>query len=434
MKVLIASLSISAAFSMVSIAEAATLIHAGTLIDGTESTPKEQITIRIENDRITAVESGFQPGAEGDTIIDLRNATVMPGFIDSHTHLSSQLGMGSYMNRFTDNPSVTTVRATHFAQLTLQAGFTTVRELGDSDHVSTALREGVKQGLIQGPRIFAAGKSLATTGGHADPTNNTRDSLITAPPTPADGVINGPIEARKAVRKRYQDGSDLIKITATGGVLSMASSGDNPQFMMDELESIVATAADYGMKVAVHAHGRDGMLRAVQAGVDSVEHGTYMDDEVMSAMVEHGTYYVPTITAGKSVAERAELDGFFPEMVRPKAREIGPLIQQTFAKAHQAGVKIAFGTDAGVFDHGENYREFVYMVEAGMSEHEAIRTATYNAADLLGQLDNLGTLEPGKLADIVAVDGNPLTDISLLSNVHFVMRDGQIFKQQTTAH
>lgn len=411
-----------------STAHAATLIHAGTLIDGTDSQPRNEVTITIDNDRIVSVESGFSQPGQHDTVIDLRAATVMPGFIDSHTHLSSQLGPGSYMYRFTDNPSSTAIRAAHFAQLTLQAGFTTVRELGDSDHVSVALRNGTAQGLIEGPRIFAAGKSLATTGGHADPTNNMRASLIHQPPTPADGVINGPIEARQAVRKRYQDGADLIKLTATGGVLSMASSGDNPQFMMDELESIVETARDYGMRVAVHAHGRDGMLRAVQAGVDSIEHGTYMDDQVMAAMIEHGTYYVPTITAGKSVAERAEIDGFFPEMVRPKAREIGPLIQQTFADAYAAGVKIAFGTDAGVFDHGENYREFVYMVEAGMPPIEAIRSATYNAADLLGQLDNLGTIEAGKLADIVAVNGDPLADISILRNIHFVMRDGEVFK------
>lgn len=429
-KTLIMPFSLAAALSLPT-TQAATLIHAGTLIDGTDAQPRSEVTITIDSGRIISIESGFTRPGPDDTLVDLRDATVMPGFIDSHTHLSSQLGPGSYMHRFTDNPSTTAIRAAHYARLTLHAGFTTVRELGDSDHVSVALREGIAQGLIEGPRIFAAGKSLATTGGHADPTNNLKDALLHQPPTPADGVINGPIEARQAVRKRYQDGADLIKLTATGGVLSMASSGDNPQFMMDELESIVETAKDYNMRVAVHAHGRDGMLRAVRSGVDSIEHGTYMDDEVMAAMIEHGTYYVPTITAGKSVAERAEIDGFFPEMVRPKAREIGPLIQQTFATAYATGVKIAFGTDAGVFDHGENYREFVYMVEAGMPAHEAIRSATYNAADLLGQLDNLGTIETGKLADIVAVNGDPLHDISILRNIHFVMRDGEVFRHST---
>ncbi|MCC5879547.1 MAG: amidohydrolase family protein [Idiomarina sp.] len=430
MKSIVVPVGLLVGLTATGFAHADTLIHAGTLIDGTDNAPRQNVTIRIDGDRISAIESGLQAPGEGDTLIDLSQATVMPGFIDSHTHLSSQLSQGSYMDRFTNNPATTAIQAASFARITLQTGFTTVRELGDSDHVSVALRNGIRQGHIEGPRIFAAGKSLATTGGHADPTNNVRDSFISQPPTPADGVVNGPIEARQAVRKRYQEGADLIKLTATGGVLSMAASGDNPQFMMDELEAIVATAKDYNMRVAVHAHGRDGMLRAVRAGVDSIEHGTYMDEEVMNAMIEHGTYYVPTITAGKSVAERAEIDGFFPEMVRPKAREIGPLIQQTFADAYAAGVKVAFGTDAGVFDHGENYREFVYMVEAGMPELEAIRSATYYAADLLGQLDNLGTIEAGKLADIVAVDGDPLADISLLSDVHFVMRDGQVFKQR----
>lgn len=430
MKTLTTTLGLTLGLAATPALQAATFVHAGTLIDGTEASPRQEVTIVIDDGRFARIESGYQtPGAE-DTLIDLRQATVMPGFIDSHTHLSSQLAAGSYLNRFTDNPATTAIRAARYAQLTLDAGFTTVRELGDSDHVSVALRDGIRQGDIPGPRIFAAGKSLATTGGHADPTNNMRADLIGQPPTPADGVVNGPIQARQAVRQRYQDGADLIKLTATGGVLSMASSGDNPQFMMDELESIVATAKDYGMTVAVHAHGRDGMLRAIRAGVDSIEHGTYMDDEVMAAMREHGTYYVPTITAGKSVAERAEIDGFFPDMVRPKARAIGPLIQQTFANAYQAGVKIAFGTDAGVFDHGENYREFIYMVEAGMPEMEAIRSATYHAAVLLNQEENLGTIEAGKYADLVAVDGNPLQDISLLSEIHFVMRDGEVFKQR----
>lgn len=428
MKRLITCFSLVSALIVSSITSASTVIHAGTLIDGTDSNPVSQVSIIIDGNRISSIQSGFVQIETGQTLIDLSQSTVMPGFIDGHTHLSTQLSPSSYLERFTDNPATTAVRAAHFARLTLHAGFTTVRELGDSDHVSVAIKQGVRRGQIEGPRVFAAGKSLATTGGHADPTNNVRDSLVTAP-TAADGVLNGPYEARQAVRKRYQEGADLIKLTATGGVLSMAASGQNPQFMQDELEAIVETAHDYGMTVTVHAHGKEGMVRAIKAGVDSIEHGTYMDDEVMQLMIEHGTYYVPTITAGKSVAERAEMDGFFPEMVRPKAREIGPLIQQTFADAYAAGVKIAFGTDAGVFDHGENYREFVYMVEAGMPELEAIRSATWHGATLLAQIDNLGSIEAGKLADIVAVEGDPLQDISLLKDISFVMQDGQVFKQ-----
>lgn len=408
--------------------DAATLIHAGRLIDGTDNEPRSNVTIRVEGQRIVGIESGFSQPTSSDQVIDLRDATVMPGFIDMHTHITSQLEPGSYMHRFTMNEADVAYRGQSFANITLNAGFTTVRDLGDSFGVSIALRNAINNGLVVGPRIFTSGKSLATTGGHADPSNGYRRGLMDTP-TPAEGVLNGPFEARQAVRARYQEGANLIKLTATGGVLSLADSGDNPQFMDDELVAIVETARDYGMKVAVHAHGKDGMIRAIKAGVDSIEHGTYMDDEVFALMREYGTWYVPTITAGKSVAERAEIDGYFPAQVRPKARAIGPLIQNTFGRAYAAGVNIAFGTDASVYDHGENAREFVYMVEAGMPEIEAIRAATMNAATLLGQEENLGSVEVGKLADIIAVRGNPLDDISLLHNIHFVMKDGAVFKQ-----
>ena len=408
--------------------QAITLIHAGTLIDGTQNQPRENVTIRIEGNRIVSVENGFQRARRGETVVDLKNATVMPGFIDMHTHLTSQLGPGSYMNRFTQNEADVALQSAQYAQRTLHAGFTTVRDLGDSFAASIALRNAINGGIVIGPRVFTAGKSVATTGGHADPSNGFRDGLVNTP-GPNEGVVNGPLEAREAVRARYQEGSDLIKITATGGVLSLAASGDNPQFMMDELEAIVATARDYNMRVAVHAHGKEGMLRAIRAGVDSIEHGTYMDDEVFAAMREHGTWYVPTITAGKSVAERAEIEGFFPPQVRPKARAIGPLIQNTFSRAYAAGVKIAYGTDSGVYDHGENAREFGYMVEAGMPPLEAIRSATAYAAELLNQSEHLGTIEAGKFADIVAVNGNPLRDISILRNVNFIMKDGVIYRQ-----
>lgn len=426
---LLAGATLSASFIATSVtAEAATLIHAGRLIDGTSNNPQQNVTIRIDGNEIVAIERGFSQASEGDTVVDMRHATVMPGFIDMHTHITSQLEPGSYMHRFTLNEADIAYRGQHFANITLQAGFTTVRDLGDSFGVSIALRNAINNGLVDGPRIFTSGKSLATTGGHADPTNGYRRGLVDTP-SPADGVLNGPYEARQAVRARYQEGANVIKLTATGGVLSLADSGDNPQFMDDELAAIVAAARDYGMKVAVHAHGKDGMVRAIKAGVDSIEHGTYMDDEVFALMKEYGTYYVPTITAGKSVAERAEIEGYFPAQVRPKARAIGPLIQNTFSRAYAAGVKIAFGTDASVYDHGENAREFVYMVEAGMPPIEAIRSATYHASILLGQADRLGTIEVGKLADIVAVEGNPLDNIALLHDIHFVMKDGIIYKQ-----
>jgi imidazolonepropionase-like amidohydrolase len=421
-------LTVAIAAALSSHAYADTLVYAGTLIDGSKSAPRQNVTLVIDGGRIKAVNNGFTSAAAGDVVIDRLNGTVMPGFIDMHTHLTSQIAAGSYMDRFTKNAADVTLDAVHYAEKTLNAGFTTVRDLGDSFNASIALRNAINAGKVLGPRVYSAGKSIATTGGHADPTNGARDGLHDSP-TPADGVVDGPFEARKAVRARYQDGANLIKLTATGGVLSLATNGQNPQFMADELKAVVDTAKDYGMKVTVHAHGKDGMLRAIAAGVDSIEHGTYMDAEVMAAMKQAGVYYVPTITAGNSVAERAAIPGYFPAVVQPKAAAIGPKIQSTFAAAYKAGVKIAFGTDAGVFDHGENYREFGYMVEAGMPPLEAIRSATFEAATLLGTIDDFGTLEVGKRADVVAVEGDPLTDISRLAEINLVIKDGVIIKQ-----
>jgi len=303
-----------------------------------------------------------------------------------------------------------------------------VRELGDDHHISVALKKAIAKGYVKGPRIFAAGKTIATTGGHADPTNGVAYALM-GNPGPEDGVINGADEARKAVRQRYKEGSDLIKITATGGVLSVAKSGRNPQFTDEELAAIVSTANDYGFKVAVHAHGKEGMERAIKAGVASIEHGTYMDKNTIALMRKHGTYLVPTISAGKWAADKAKVDGFFPDIVRPKAMVIGSKIQQTFAEAYKAGVKIAFGTDAGVFEHGNNWREFIYMTEAGMPAIEAIKSATIEGARLLGVEDELGSISVGKIADIVAVPGDPLADIQQMGKVSFVMKAGQIFRQ-----
>ncbi|MEC8903455.1 MAG: amidohydrolase family protein [Pseudomonadota bacterium] len=421
----IASALLSSPFSTV----ADTLIHAGKVFTGTSNSLQENVTIVVEDNKIKAVKKGFAKAQEGDTVIDLKTSTVMPGLMDMHVHLSSQHGgPQTYLERFSLNEADYALRAANYAKITLDSGFTTVRNLGDGYNETVALRNAISKGYATGPRIYTVAKSIATTGGHADPSNGL-SHLLRPDVGPKQGVVNGEAEAREAVRTRYQDGADLIKITATGGVLSVAKSGQNPQFMTDELEAIVETAKDYGMTVAVHAHGKEGMKRAIEAGVDSIEHGTYMDDEIRTLMKKHGTYYVPTILAGKFVADKAKIDGFFPELVRPKAAAIGPLIQNTFEKAHKAGVKIAFGTDSGVSAHGDNAQEFSLMVEAGMKPADALLSATVNSASLLGISDILGTLEEGKLADIVAVQGNPLDDISLMESVSFVMKDGVVYKQ-----
>ena len=390
------------------------------------------MTIIVKDNTITQVLPGFQTPEDSSMLIDLSDYTVMPGLMDMHTHLSYQHGGPStYMKRVQYNEADYAFDAAHYAQKTLMAGFTTVRNLGDSFNETVALRNAINRGVAVGPRIFTTAKSIATTGGHADPTNGLTKHLM-GNPGPDAGVVNGVAQARQAVRQRYKDGADLIKITATGGVLSVAKNGQNPQFMSDELTAIVETANDYGMTVAVHAHGKEGMVRAIKAGVDSIEHGTYMDDTVMDLMKENGTFYVPTILAGNFVAEKAKIDGFFPAIVRPKAAAIGPLIQQTFARAYQAGVKIAFGTDSGVSAHGDNAQEFGLMVDVGMPPIEAILSATKHTAELLNVTDTLGSISAGKLADIVAVKGDPLANIRLLENVQFVMKDGAVVKHDST--
>ena len=409
-------------------ASAATIIHAKTLIDSVQREPRAQVSIVIDGNRITAVVNGYVNAGADDTLIDLTDHTVMPGLMDMHTHLISQHSSKSYSERFFTSEAEYALRSTVYAKRTLMAGFTTVRDVGDNGINSIALKKAIKAGWIAGPRIYTSGKALGTTGGHADPTNALRGKYR-RDASPVEGVINSPSEAKKAVRQRYKDGADLIKLTATGGVLSLAASGDNPQFTLEELEAVVATAKDYNMTVAVHAHGAEGMKRAVLAGVDSIEHGTYMTDEIMELMKERGTYYVPTILAGVWVAEKAQDPDYFPAIVRPKAATIGPVIRQTFARAYKAGVKIAFGTDTGVSPHGENAREFELMVEGGMPPLETIHAATIEAARLLKIDDRLGSIEEGKLADIVAVRGDVLDDVSLMRHVSFVMQDGVVHKQ-----
>jgi imidazolonepropionase-like amidohydrolase len=407
--------------------KAATMIHAGRLIDGRNGKPQTEVSIVIDDGRITSVSAGYIAPKDGDRLIKLTEHTVMPGLMDMHTHLMSQHSKESYTERFFMEQADYALRSTVYARTTLMAGFTTVRDLGDNGVNSIALRKAIEQGWVLGPRIFTSGKALATTGGHADPTNAVRGDYR-RDPGPLEGVINGADDARKAVRQRYKDGADLIKLTATGGVLSLAASGQNPQFTDEELRAVVATARDYNMIVAVHAHGTEGIKRAVLAGVDSIEHGTFMTDETIELMKQKGTYWVPTNLAGEWVAEKAKEPGYFPEIVRPKAAAIGPVIRTTFAKAYAAGVKIAFGTDSGVSPHGQNAREFELMVAGGMPPMKAIQSATLEAARLLKIDDRLGTIEANKIADIVAVKGDPLENISLMKDVVFVMKEGVVFK------
>jgi imidazolonepropionase-like amidohydrolase len=403
-----------------------TIIHCGNLIDGKTNDVQPEMTIVVEGNKIIAINKGFTRPADNDKLIDLSKKTVMPGLIDMHVHLEGETNKDQVLQKFTLSEADIAFRSTVFARKTLMAGFTTVRDLGGTG-VNISLRNAINQGLVVGPRMFTAGKSIATTGGHADPTNGYRKDLM-GDPGPKEGVINSPEDARQAVRQRYKDGADLIKITATGGVLSIAKDGSGPQFTDEELKAVIETAKDYGMHTAAHAHGAEGMKRAVLAGITTIEHGTKMNDEVMDLMKQKGTYYVPTITAGRFVGEQAKIAGYYHPLVVPKALEIGPQIQQTFAKAYKKGVKIAFGTDAGVFPHGENGKEFTYMVEAGMPAMEALKSATITNAAILGISDKIGTLEVGKLADIVATEENPLKNIKTMESVSFVMKEGVVYK------
>ena len=405
---------------------AQTVIHAGVLVDVVAGEVLEERSIIIDGDRIVAIETGF---VGGDEVIDLSNATVMPGWLDMHVHITGENNPNRRVEAFTRDPADFAFRSTVYAKRTLLAGFTTVRDLGTKSGLAQALRRAINDGWVEGPRLYTAAKALASTGGHGDPSNGVNQRLASDPGA-IDGVVNGVEDAYKAVRARYKEGSDLIKITATGGVLSQASSGQNPQFTIAEIEAIVAAARDYGFKVAAHAHGTEGMRRAVVGGVDSIEHGTYMSDEVMRLMKKRGTYYVPTIIAGKFVAEKAQIPGYFSELVTPKAIAIGPLIQETFARAYEAGVPIAFGTDTGVSAHGDNWKEFGYMIEAGMPPMAAIQSATVAAADLLGRSADLGSISAGKFADIIAVPGDPLSDPAQFGQVHFVMKGGVVYKNQ----
>lgn len=409
-------------------ASAATLIHAGRLVDGMTDAPRERVTVVVDGDRIRSVEKGFVAAGEGDEVIELSASTVLPGLMDMHVHLTSEHSRRSELDSIKKSEADRAYDSVVFAERTLLAGFTTVRNLGDSFNVSIALSRAIADGKVKGPRVFTSGRSIGTRGGHADSTNAWGPFLYSDDPR-LDTVCNGPDSCREAVRKRYQDGADSIKITATGGVLSIAKSGTAPQFTDEELQAVITTAHDYGMKVAAHAHGNEGMLRAVRAGIDSIEHGTYMDDETLKLMKAQGTHYVPTISAGRWVFEQAQDPTYFPAIVRPKALAVGPQIEETFAKAWKGGVTIMFGTDCGVCAHGSNAKEFGYMTKAGMPVMDAIRSATIVPARYLGVDDRLGSIEAGKLADIIAVPGDPRQDVQVLERVNFVMKEGVIYKR-----
>ncbi|NCT18577.1 MAG: amidohydrolase [Flavobacteriaceae bacterium CG2_30_34_30] len=404
-----------------------TYIHCGKLIDTKNGKVLTNKTIIVSGNTIKSIENNFvNPTNLSDVVIDLKTKTVMPGWIDMHVHIEAETSPTAYLDEFTKNEADVAYDAQEIAGRTLMAGFTTVRDLGGSG-VNVSLRNAINKKKVKGPRIFTAEKSLATTGGHADPTNGVKSELM-GDPGPKEGVVNSVEDAKKAVRQRYKNGADWIKITATGGVLSVAKSGSNPQFFVDEIEAIVKTAKDYGMKVAAHAHGDEGMVRAIKGGVKTIEHGTQMSESTMDLMKQYNAYLVPTISAGKYVAEKAKIENYYPAIIVPKALAIGAQIQETFRKAYKRGVPIAFGTDAGVYPHGENAKEFIYMTEVGMPVMAALQSATTTNAMLLDMEKQLGAIEPGFLADIIATNEDPTENINTVENVVFVMKDGVVYK------
>ena len=403
-------------------------IHAGKIYDTDSGKLSSEKTIIISENKIKSIENGYKEAREDDIkIYDLKSKVVLPGLIDFHVHMESQSGgQDRYVRRFQDNKADVAFKSSVIAKKTLMSGFTTVRDVGGSG-VNISLRNAINNGVIPGPRIFTSGKTIATTGGHGDRTNGFREDLVDDP-GPEQGVVNSIADARKAVRYRYKNGADLIKITATGGVMSLAKNGQNPQFTEEVIREIVKTADDYGMHVAAHAHGDEGMYRAVNAGVTTIEHGSIMADRTMKLMKEKQTYLVPTISAGEHVAKMAKIPGYYPEIIIPKALEVGVQNKATTEKAYKMGVPIAFGTDAGVFPHGDNAGEFVYMKEIGIPAEYSINSATITNAKLLNMENLLGQLKEGFYADIIAVDESPLENIATLENVIFVMKDGKVYK------
>jgi imidazolonepropionase-like amidohydrolase len=404
------------------------VVHAGRLIDGVDKTPRTNVSILIRDDRIVGVEPGFATPAGAD-VIDLSHSTVLPGLIDCHVHITGQNDGGNpIVEHVTETEYDSAVRSTAYARNTLLSGFTSVRDVGANAGVVIALKRAIQAGIVEGPRMWVAGPPLGPTGGHGDQANGLDPAL--SHPDWADNIVDSPEQARHIVRKLRQQGVDLIKIMPSGGVLSI---GDDPNRQLmtdDEIAAVIQTAHSLGLKVAAHAHGKKAIDAAVRLGIDSIEHGSFADEESYKLMKEHGTYLVPTMLIAQSVVDLARTH---PEQLNPssaaKALIVGPRIRQNLHDAYVAGVKIAFGTDQGLVPHGQNAREFALMVGAGMKPMDAIIAATGSAADLIGDTADIGSVAPGRYADIVAVDGDPLADITILEHVRFVMKGGVVYKK-----
>ena len=401
-----------------------TLIHAGQLLAVPGKSPSTNMTIIVEDGRITGVQDGFV-AAEDATVIDLSDKFVLPGLMDMHVHLQGQLGPDNDRDALKMSDQLMQMRSIHYAMNTLKAGFTTVRDVGSSSQEMYAMRDAINNGWIEGPRIIAAG-GVGITGGHADVSGVSPDlmEMMTSP-----NVCDGPYDCRRAARNVIKYGADLIKITSTGGVMTDRATGTGQQMEMDELREVVRAAERMGRKVASHAHEEAGIIAALEAGVASIEHGTYTGPRAIKLFRETGAYLVPTLLAGKTVATMALEADFMPQTVKDKAIRVGNDMAGNFAKAHKAGVNVAYGTDSGISPHGTNAQEAVLMVEAGMTEMEVIIAATINAADLIDMSDSLGTIETGKFADLIAVDNSPLENIEELLDVDFVMKGGKVYKQ-----
>jgi len=405
------------------------VLHCGELLNRPGEPPRRGVSVIIEGDLVREIRDGYiDPSRVSDRAlaIDLRDRFVMPGLIDCHTHITSQMSKGGrFVDAVTKSEADIAIMSTVYAKRTLDAGFTTIRNVGSGGDSAFALRDAIAAGHVPGPRILVAGESISPTGGHSDSTHGFREDLF-AVPGAYQGIADGPDECRKAVRAQVKRGADVIKLTATGGVLSATDSGTGQQFFMDELEAIVETAHALGRRVAAHAHDADGINAALRAGVDSIEHGSFIDDESVRLLMETGAYLVPTLMAGETVATTAEDDpDYFIPSVRAKALAVGPKMLENFRLAVQADVNIAFGTDSGVSPHGDNAREFELMVEAGMTPMATLHSATVAAAELCGLSDEIGTIEPGKAADIIAYESSPLENISAVRDVVFVMKAGE---------